>query len=107
MPNSSCQVTKALARTEEFSFRCNEKNCAGTNATFELVDPTRPALPNGKSLTIRLRHKQLPLEVSVVYSVYNGHPAIRKHLAFHNTGTSPLHLSHLVSSRSDLRGSGE
>jgi alpha-galactosidase len=86
---------KALAGTQEFSFRCNEKNCAGTNAAFDLVDSAESALPNGKSLTIRLRHKQLPLEVAVVYSVYNGHPAIRKHLAFHNTGTSTLHLSHL------------
>jgi alpha-galactosidase len=42
-----------------------------------------------------LRHKELALEVAAVYRVYNGHPAIRKHLVLHNTGSSPLHISHL------------
>ena len=55
-----------------------------------LLDAHQADLPNGKSLTLRLRHKELPLEVSVVYRVYNGHPAIRKHLVLRNTGASPL-----------------
>ena len=86
---------KPSAATLEFSFRCNGKNCAGTNATFDLLSSAGSALPNGKSLTIRLRHKQLPLEVAVVYSVYNGHSATRKHLVLRNTGTSTLQFSHL------------
>ncbi len=49
-----------------------------------------------KILTIPLRHRTLPLEVSVVYAVYADHPAIRKHLVIHNTGSAALHLSHLT-----------
>jgi alpha-galactosidase len=59
------------------------------------LSASEAALQNGKSLAIRLRHKNLALEVSVVYSVYNSHPAIRKHLLLRNTGTAPLRLSHL------------
>ncbi|HEV2486243.1 MAG TPA: alpha-galactosidase [Terracidiphilus sp.] len=80
---------------QEFSFLCNGHTCAGTNAVFDLLDAHEASLSNGKSLTIRLRHKELALEVSVVYSVYNSHPAIRKHLVLRNTGASPLHISHL------------
>ena len=80
---------------QEFSFLCNGHSCAGTNAVFDLLGAHQAALPNGKSLTIRLRHKELALEVAAVYRVYNGHPAIRKHLVLHNTGSSPLHISHL------------
>jgi alpha-galactosidase len=79
----------------EFSFLCNGNYCAGTSPAFYLLDAGEAALPNGKSLTIRLGHKELPLEVSVIYCVYNGHPAIRKHLVLHNTGASTLHLSHM------------
>jgi alpha-galactosidase len=80
---------------QEFSLLCNGHSCAGTNAVFDLLGAHQAALPNGKSLTIRLRHKELALEVAAVYRVYNGHPAIRKHLVLHNTGSSPLHISHL------------
>ena len=79
----------------EFSFHLNGQVCTGTNASFTLIDATPSSLPNGNVLTMRLRHKQLPLEVSVVYRVYAGHPAMRKHLVFTNTGSVPLHLSHL------------
>jgi alpha-galactosidase len=82
-------------RPVEFSFQCNGQNCAGSSAAFHLLGGAETALPNGKSLTIRLRHKDLPLEVSVVYSVYNGHPAIRKHLVLRNSGAAALHFSHL------------
>ena len=80
---------------QEFSLLCNGHSCAGTNAVFDLLGAHQAALPNGKSLTIRLRHKELALEVAAVYRVYNGHPAIRKHLVLHNTGATPLHISHL------------
>lgn len=80
---------------QEFVFRCNEQICTGTNATLNFVSADEKAFPNGRSLTIRLRYVQLPLEVDVVYSVYTGHPVIRKHLVFRNTGATALHLSHL------------
>jgi alpha-galactosidase len=79
----------------EFSFLCNGRVCAGTNAEFDLVSAKEPALANGKSLTIRLRHKELALEVDAVYSVYDHHPAIRKHLVLRNTGKTVLHITHL------------
>ena len=86
---------KGAGAGPEFSFLCNGHNCTGTNAQFNLLGFTEAALPNGKSLTINLRHKDLALDVSVVYCVYNGHPAVRKHLVLRNTGASPVHISHL------------
>jgi alpha-galactosidase len=79
----------------EFSFQANGHSYRGASSAFTLVDAGESPLPNGKSLTIRLRAKDLPLEISVVYIVYNGHPAIRKHLEFRNTGDATLTLSHL------------
>lgn len=79
----------------EFSFRCNGKVCAGTSADFDLIDGAESPTPKGKALTIRLRHKSLPLEVSAVYTVYAGQAALRKHLVIRNTGTAALHVSHL------------
>jgi alpha-galactosidase len=77
----------------EFSFSCNGETLTG--ATFQLIKADEQTLPDGKSLTIHLRSKTLPLEVTVVYRVYNGHPAIRKWLVLRNTGASALHISHL------------
>jgi alpha-galactosidase len=77
----------------EFSFLCNGETLTG--ASFQLVKAEPSTLPDGKSLTIHLRSKTLPLEVSVVYRVYDGHPAIRKWLLLRNTGTVALHLSHM------------
>lgn len=79
----------------EFSFQCNKQVCSGMGPNFDLLDAHEETTSNRKALTIRLHHRSLPLEVSVVYSVYNGHAAIRKHLVLRNTGTDALHLSHL------------
>jgi alpha-galactosidase len=80
---------------QEFSFLCNGRQCAGNSPEFELVDAAQTAFGNEKSLTVRLRHKSLSLEVSVVYRVYSGHPAVRKHLVLRNTGGESLRISHL------------
>jgi alpha-galactosidase len=82
-------------RGAEFSFECNGKTYYGSSGHFALVNAAEEPLPNGKSLTIVLRHKELALEVSVIYIVYEGHPAIRKHLVLRNTGDTPLRFSHL------------
>jgi alpha-galactosidase len=79
----------------EFSFQCNGSSYSGHGADFDFVSADEAALPNGRSLTIRLRGHQLPLDISLVYSVYDGQPAIRKRLVLRNTGSVPLHLSHL------------
>jgi alpha-galactosidase len=80
---------------EEFSFECNGHPCRGVGPSFELVSANETPLPNGASLTINLRHKEISLEVSVNYIAYSGHPAIRKHLLLHNTGTTSLKFTHL------------
>jgi alpha-galactosidase len=80
---------------QEFSFQCNGHTYSGASSQFALVSAGEAPLPNGRSLTIRLRNKELPLEVSVIYNVYDGHPAIRKHLVLRNTGSAALHISHL------------
>jgi alpha-galactosidase len=82
----------------EFSFRCDDQVCGGSGTDFELL--REPDQQTGeresKILAIVLRHKSLPLEVSVIYAVYADHPAIRKQLQIRNTGTKTLHLSHLT-----------
>ena len=80
----------------EFSFICNGKTCAGNNGAFEFASVHEDAPEHGHSLTVVLRHKELPLEVSVVYRVYDGHAALRKNLTLHNTGSDTLHISHLA-----------
>src|SRR3984885_2965583 len=79
----------------EFSFACNGETLSGASSAFQLLRANESTLANGKSLTIHLRSKAFPLEVSVVYRVYNGHPAIRKWLVLKNTGSATLHLSHM------------
>ena len=79
----------------EFSFQCNGQSYSGAGSQFALVSAGEEAISNGKQLTIRLRAKAIPLEVSVAYAVHDGHPALRKHLLFRNTGSLVLHLSHL------------
>ncbi len=80
---------------QEFSFRCDGREVTGASPAFELAGAEESALPNGKSLAVQFRHKELPLDVTVVYSVYNGFAAVRKHLVLRNTGTIPLHFSHM------------
>jgi alpha-galactosidase len=78
----------------ELALACNGQNLNGS--TFRLVKASQGTLPDGKSLTILLESKTLPLQVSVVYRVYDGQPAIRKWLVLKNTGSAPLHVSHLT-----------
>ena len=61
----------------------------------QVVDASENTIPNGKSLAIKLRGTDVPIEVTVTYAVYDGHPAIRKWLTLRNTGSTTLHLSHL------------
>jgi hypothetical protein len=53
---------------QEFSFVCNGQLCTGASAAFDLAGAAESDLPNGKSLAVRLRHRELPLEVTVAYS---------------------------------------
>jgi alpha-galactosidase len=84
-------VTSGAA--QEFSFQCNGQAC--TNAAFDLVGASESAAASGKLLTVRLRHRKLSLEVTVIYRAFDSHSAIRKHLVLRDTGAEPLHISHL------------
>lgn len=84
-----------MSLAHEFSFECNGRRCEGSNGSLELLGAHETSLPNIKSLTIRLRHRGLALELFAVYTIYNGHPAIRKHLILRNAGPSALHISHM------------
>jgi len=80
---------------QEFSFDCNGRTIRGTDPEFEFLSVAEAAIPNGRSLTVKLRHKEVSLEVSVVYSSYGDHPAIRKYLVLRNTGSAALRFTHL------------
>jgi alpha-galactosidase len=84
-----------LSMAPEFSFECNGRTYKGTSEDFELSGADEKALTNGKSLTVRLHSRQIPLEVAVIYKVYEGHPVIRKQLTLRNTGATTLRFSHL------------
>ncbi len=87
---------KLRARTAaEFSFQCNGRAHYGANSEFELLGAEELKLQGGNSLTVRLRHKELGLEVDAIYNIYDGHPAIRKHLVLRNTGEAALKFTHL------------
>ncbi len=88
------RIRKSMA--EEFSFQCNGDRCTGSGHEFEYLNAVEESFSRGKSLTIRLRHRNMALEIAVVYRVYDGHAAIRKHLHFSNTGAAALRLSHLA-----------
>jgi alpha-galactosidase len=81
--------------TAEFSFDCNGRRCSGVHPEFELLGAEESKITGGNSLTVRLRHKELGLEVDATYNSYDGHPAIRKHLVLRNTGAVPLKFTHL------------
>ena len=59
------------------------------DAAMELVTA------KGRSLFIKLRHEETAVDVTVAYSSFDGHPAIRKHLVLHNRGAMNLGITHL------------
>ena len=69
----------------EFSFACNGETLTAASSAFQLLRADENKLADGTQLTIHLRSKAFPLEVSIVYRVYNGHPAIRKWLVLRNS----------------------
>ena len=75
----------------EFSFDCNEHTYRGAGSQFSFVSAAESPLPNGK-VAYHPSAQQGTSPVAVVYSVYDGHPAIRKQLVLRNTGSAPLHV---------------
>jgi alpha-galactosidase len=79
----------------EFSFQCDGQTYSGASSSFKFVDARENTTLHGKSLAIKLLGTKIPIEVTVTYATYDGHPAIRKWLTLHNTGSAILHISHL------------
>src|SRR5271157_1015984 len=84
------------SRGAEFFFQADGDRVVGSASAFDLINAeTHNLLPRGKLLEIKLKARTKPIEVSVFYAVYEGHPVIRKWIAITNRGTTPLTLSHL------------
>jgi alpha-galactosidase len=84
------------AQGAEFFFQADGAKFTGSGDAFEWVAAeTHDAPPGGKVLEIKLKARTKPLEVSVFYGVYQGHPVLRKWLAITNRGSSSFTLSHL------------
>jgi alpha-galactosidase len=81
----------------EFSFQAGDARVAGGGSGLELLGAQLGDLaPGGRLLAIQLRSKTQPLDITVFYAVYAGHPVVRKWLAIRNRGTAPLVLTHLI-----------
>lgn len=88
----------------EFFFEADRDKLTGSGGAFELIGAEiRDSPPGGKLLEIKLRARTRPIEVSVVYAVYQGHPVVRKWLTITNRGSSPFTLSHLAFEAVPLR----
>jgi alpha-galactosidase len=98
---------------DEFSFRADQTRLAGlmSESKWEILQEGKAKAdggfsfqearvsdiaPNGRLLAIRLRARSKPLDVTVFYAVYAGHPAVQKWLAIRNRGGAPITLTHLV-----------
>lgn len=92
----------------EFSFKVSGVSLAGAHpppsywkappiATFDLLgSDTQGTTPAGKRLEVKLKAKSHPLEVSVFYAVYDGHPVVRKWIAITNCGRDNVTLERLI-----------
>jgi alpha-galactosidase len=85
----------------EFTFQADSENLSGAvggpSAQFTLVgSDVKDLHPSGKLLEVLLKGREKPLDVSVFYAVYTGHPAVRKWLSIRNRGSETIRLSHLV-----------
>jgi alpha-galactosidase len=92
----------------EFEFYVDADHFAGANpgpeADFDLVGAeTRDVAPHGRLLEAKLKAKKRPLDVSVFYAVYDGHPVIRKWIAVTNRGEQAIVLSRLSFEELDLQ----
>jgi alpha-galactosidase len=84
-------------RGEEFSFQADGEQIDGSGGAFDLIDTaTHEVQPRGKALEFKLKSRTKPIEVSVFYAVYEGHPVIRKWIAATNRGDKAIALSHFM-----------
>ena len=86
---------------EEFSLQVDGEHLQGAGRgpapDFDFLSAnTGEISPAGKLLEVKLKARKKPLEISVFYAVYSGHPVVRKWLLLTNRGSQPLRISHLV-----------
>jgi alpha-galactosidase len=80
----------------EFGVRIDGEEVRGASAVFELLEAKATSLaPAGKSLVVRLHHREVPVEVAVTYAIYDDHAVTRKWIALTNHGTRPLTITGL------------
>jgi len=89
----------------EFAFAADGERLAGAwGQAFELVESNvQETKPAGKTLEVKLRARDKSLNVSVLYTVYDGHPVVRKWLAITNRGSAPVTLTHVSFEALSLR----
>lgn len=89
----------------EFSFVLDGRRWAGAGdgapSVFELLGVgLQSGTPGEKNLSLRLeamgRENDQRFQVRVIYTVYDGHPVVRKYIQVWNVGKRPMTLSHLV-----------
>lgn len=100
-PASLPQQNREGRRAAEFVFQADGARLTGAahgpSSDFTLIDARIKSLePKGKLLEVRLRAAKKPVDVSVFYAVYPGHPVIRKWISITNHGRKTLRLSHLA-----------
>jgi alpha-galactosidase len=81
----------------EFYFNVDGERLSGSWGTdFALAgSEVREITPAGRLLEIKLKARTKPVEVSVFYAVYDGHPVVRKWLAVTNRGQAVITLTHM------------
>ena len=79
----------------EFSFQVDGQLYTGASPVFDLLraESPRKIEGDGTVLEVKLLARPKPLEVSVFYAVYPGHPVIRKWIAVTNRGERSVSLS--------------
>lgn len=80
----------------EFSFVSEGEEVRSNGGGFRIMGSDETTTGAARTRTVRLQHTKLPLEVSAIYSAYDGHAAARKRLVLKNTGSAPLKITHLA-----------
>ncbi len=82
---------------DEFSFLMDKDLVAGSKGSaWELLEAkVQDLAPSGQLLSIHLRSRAKPIDVTVFYAVYAMHPVVQKWIAITNRGTEIATLSHL------------
>jgi alpha-galactosidase len=81
--------------SSEFAVDCDGRTLTGSSKAFQLLGASTDRAGRQQTLTIRLRAVDAPLDIDVLYQVYDGLPGLRKSLVVRNTGPVPVRLTHL------------